>query len=155
MRGIDPSSRKKYVSKEIAKEIIRCRRNNKLAYPSRDIETLREMAIKVVAQNIHMYPDLKGIEDQNVQEAIVKLMDTTLETTITARNVDFEEYWKKKCDRELRNCRKEDHGCSYKQAYIERFIQKTLEDHKDDASIPELKKELDAARFEVFCLKIT
>jgi len=29
-----------------------------------------------------------------------------------------------------------------------------LENHKDDASIPELKKELESARFEVFCLKI-
>lgn len=73
--------------------------------------------------------------------------------TTTARNVDFEFYWEKKC-KALKNCRKEDHGNSYKQAFIERRIQMLLENHKDDASIPELKKELEAARFEVFCLKI-
>jgi hypothetical protein len=30
-----------------------------------------------------------------------------------------------------------------------------LESHKDEASIPELVKELEAARYEVFCLRIT
>lgn len=78
-----------------------------------------------------------------------------LPITITARNIDFEFYWEKKCKNEMKNCRKEDHGNSYKQAYIERKIQKLLEDHKDEASIPELKKELSAARFEVFCLRIS
>jgi hypothetical protein len=73
--------------------------------------------------------------------------------TTTARNVEFEFYWQKKC-KLLKNCRKEDHGNSYKQAFIERRIQTLLENHKDDASIPELRKELESARFEVFCLKI-
>jgi hypothetical protein len=30
-----------------------------------------------------------------------------------------------------------------------------LENHKDAASVPELIKELEAARYEVFCLKIS
>jgi len=55
----------------------------------------------------------------------------------------------------LKNCKKEDHGGSYKQAFIERRIQTLLESHKDEASVPELQKELEAARYEVFCLKIT
>tara|TARA_B110001450_G_scaffold234618_1_gene238715 strand:+ start:375 stop:530 length:156 start_codon:yes stop_codon:yes gene_type:complete len=51
--------------------------------------------------------------------------------------VDFEFYWDKKC-KTLKNCRKEDHGGSFKQAFIERRIQDLLESHKDEASIPEL-----------------
>lgn len=77
-----------------------------------------------------------------------------LPITITAKNVDFEFYWEKKC-KALKNCKKEDHGNSFKQAFIERRIQTLLENHKDAASIPELLKELEAARYEVFCLKIS
>jgi len=85
----------------------------------------------------------------------VKLIDPTLPMTVTARNVEFEFYWEGKCKNQLKNCRKEDHGNSFKQAYIERKIQELLENHKDDASNPELIKELHAARFDVFCLKIS
>jgi Ran GTPase-activating protein (RanGAP) involved in mRNA processing and transport len=83
----------------------------------------------------------------------VKLIDLDLPITTTARNVDFEFYWDKKC-KSLKNCKKEDHGNSFKQAFIERRIQNLLENHKDEASVPELKKELEAARYEVFCLKV-
>lgn len=54
-----------------------------------------------------------------------------------------------------KDCKKEDHGGSYKQAFIERRIQTLLENHKSDAGLEELKKELDAARYEVFCLKVS
>ena len=84
----------------------------------------------------------------------MKLIDQSYPITITARNVDFEFYWEKKC-KTLKNCKKEDHGGSYKQAFIERRIQDLLESHKDEASIPELVKELEAARYEVFSLKIS
>ena len=73
-----------------------------------------------------MYPQLDVIEDQNVLQSIVKLMDTNLPITTTARNVEFEFYWEKKC-KALKNCKKEDHGGSYKQAFIERRIQELLE----------------------------
>ena len=82
------------------------------------------------------------------------MIDLELPITTTARNVEFEFYWEKKC-KHLKNCRKEDHGMSFKQAFIERRIQTLLENHKDAASVPELVKELEAARYEVFCLRIT
>jgi hypothetical protein len=88
-----------------------------------------------------------------VKQSIVKLIDVSLPMTTTARNVNFEFYWEKKC-KQLKNCRKEDHGNSYKQAFIERKIQTLLENLKDDSSEFDLRKELQAARFEVFCLKI-
>ena len=97
-------------------------------------------------------------------KSIIKLIENKYPITTTARNVDFEFYWEKKCKDKptdktgeiggFHNCKKEDHGGSYKQAYIERRIQELLESHKDEASVPELRKELEAARYEVFCLKI-
>lgn len=138
---------------------MKARRKNETAFPSNDIESLVEMSLKVVAQNFHLYPELDGITTDNdpqgnVSQSIIKLIDQSYPITITARNVDFEFYWEKKC-KQLKNCKKEDHGGSYKQAFIERRIQDLLESHKDEASNEELEKELEAARYEVFCLKIT
>jgi hypothetical protein len=117
------------------------------------------MAIKVVAENFERYPELEGIKDNEegtrVKKEIVKLADRTLPITTTGRNVDFEFYWEDKCRNQLKNCRKEDHGLSYKQAFIERHIQKLLEDHKAEAGVEELKKELFSARYEVFSLVIS
>ena len=86
---------------------------------------------------------------------VVKMADITLPITVTARNIDFEFYWEDKCKKQLKNCKREDHGLSYKQAFIERHIQKLLENHKAEASVEELKKELEASRYEVFCLRIS
>lgn len=105
---------------------MKARRKGEKAFPSEDIETLVEMALKVVAQNYEQYPELKGIEDENVRESITKLIDPKLPITVTARNVDYEFYWEKKC-KQLTNCKKEDHGGSFKQAFIERRIQELLE----------------------------
>ena len=132
---------------------MKARKKGETAFPSNDIQSLVEMSLKVVADNISLYPELKGVKDDNVLRSIVKLIDLNLPITTTARNIDFEFYWEKKC-KELKNCRKEDHGLSYKQAYIERRIEALLENHKDPASVPELQKELEAARYEVFCLKV-
>jgi len=72
------------------------------------------MAIKVVAANFEMYPELEGVRDNFVQEEIVKLADRTLPVTTTGRNIDFEFYWEDKCKNQIKNCRREDHGLSYK-----------------------------------------
>lgn len=82
------------------------------------------------------------------------MTDINLPITVTAKTIEHEFYWEKKCAL-LKNCKKEDHGGSFKQAYIERRIQSLLESQKDEASMGELIKELDAARYEVFCLKIS
>lgn len=100
-----------------------------------------------------MYPSLPGVEDQYVIKDIVRLTDKNLPITITARNINYEFYWEEKC-KELVNVKVEQHGGSYKQAYIETHIQKLLENHKSDGSKEEIIKELDAARYDVFCLVI-
>ena len=146
---------KQFDNYEIAVQITKARKKNENAFPSNDIETLVEMAIKVVAANYKRYPELDGVNDTHVQQEIVKLADRSLPVTTTGRNVDFEFYWEDKCKTQLKNCRKEDHGLSYKQAFIERHIQKLLEGHKAEAGVEELKKDLWAARYEVFGLNIS
>ena len=119
---------KPYKNYEIAVQLMKARRKGEDAFPSTDIESLVEMALKVVAKNFAMYPELEGVTDENVLQSIVKLIDEDHPITTTARNVDFEFYWEKKC-KQLKNCKKENHGGSFKQAFIERKIQETLESH--------------------------
>jgi hypothetical protein len=67
------------------------------AFPSDEIESLTELAYKVVAANFQMYPELTGVEDKNVLREIVKLTSKSLPVTTVARNIDFEFYWQQKC----------------------------------------------------------
>ena len=117
------------------------------------------MAYKVVAQNFHLYPELKGVEDENIKREIVKLTDDTLDITTVARNIDFEFYWQKKClegeEMAGKNIKREQHGNSFKQAFIETHIQQLLEDFRPSGKLDAIVAELDAARYEVFCLIIT
>ena len=48
---------------EIAVQITKARKKNETAFPSSDIETLVEMAYKVVAANFQRYPELEGVTD--------------------------------------------------------------------------------------------
>lgn len=87
----------------------------------------------------------------------MKLTDRNLPITITARNIEDEFYWEEKCVKELKNIKKELHGGSFKQAYIEHHIQSVLENFKsmNEASEREVIKELEAAKYDIFCLIIT
>ena len=111
------TAQRKYQTTEnynIAVAIMKARRKGEKAFPSTDIETLVEMSLKVVAENFDMYPQLgAGVDDPNVRKSITKLIDPGLPITVTARNVDYEFYWEKKC-KALTNCKKEDHGGSFK-----------------------------------------
>ncbi len=55
---------------EIAVQIMKAKRRNEEAFPSKDIETLVEMAIKVVAANFQLYPSLDGVNDTHVQSEV-------------------------------------------------------------------------------------
>lgn len=105
----------------IAHELMKARKAGEKAFPSEDIESLVEMSLKVVAANFQRYPELTGIKDEEILESIVRRVSPKHDITVTARNIDQEFYWEKKC-KTLINCKKEDHGGSYKQAFIERKI---------------------------------
>lgn len=91
----------------------------------------------------------------------MKLTERNLPITTVARNIDFEFYWEDKCSNEEgkemegMNIKRYMHGNSYKQAYIETHIQRLLENFRPSKKLDEVIKELDAARYEVFCLIIT
>ena len=53
---------------------------------------------------------------KTILEEIVKMTDTKLPVTITARNINFEFYWEQKCleDPAMKNVKKEQHGNSFK-----------------------------------------
>ena len=106
-----------------------------------------------------MYPELEGVEDKDTLKEIVKLTDKNLPITKVAKNIDFEFYWKEKCEidkvMQKKNIKSEQHGNSYKQAFIETHIQTLLENFKSEGSLEQVKEELDAARYEVFKLVIT
>ena len=42
---------------------MKARKKHETAFPSTDIETLVEMALKVVAANFDLYPSLDGVTD--------------------------------------------------------------------------------------------
>jgi hypothetical protein len=96
-RQAEIDANKAFDNYEIAVQITKARKRNEEAFPSTDIETLVQMAIKVVAANFEMYPELEGVNDTFIQEEIVKLADRTLPVITTGRNIDFEFYWEDKC----------------------------------------------------------
>jgi len=55
----------------IAKTIARAKKTNGEAFPTEDIESLTELAYKVVAKNFSLYPDLNGVDDENIKREIV------------------------------------------------------------------------------------
>ncbi len=77
-----------YNNRYIAKTIMKAKKKGDTAFPSNEIETLVEIALKVVAKNFQLFPNLKGVEDPNVMNEIVKLTDRNLPITTTARNIN-------------------------------------------------------------------
>lgn len=75
-----------------------------------------------MAKNFSKYPELTGVDDEAIVKQIVKLTNRNLPITTTARNIEDEFYWEEKCVKELKNVKKELHGNSFKQAYIELHI---------------------------------
>ena len=59
----EKKAQQQFENRHIARTIDRARKNKTDAFPSDDIESLTELAYKVVAQNFHLYAELKGVED--------------------------------------------------------------------------------------------
>ena len=70
----------------------------------------------------------------------------SLEPHIVAPYVDFEFYWEDKCRDRFKNVRPEEHGNSYKQAFIELNLQEQLEKYRADGNLEGLRMELIAGR---------
>lgn len=108
-------------NKYIAKTLFHNRKHNKQEI-SHDIPSLTEIASQVVAKNFTLYPDMEGVEDETVMSNLVKQVSLELPIIVTAPNIEFEFYWEKMCKAKLKNTKIEQHGLSWKQTYLERYI---------------------------------
>ena len=84
---------KQYDNYNIAVALMKARQAGEKAFPSKDIESLVEKSLKVVAANFEKYPSLENIHDEDVLKAIVKRVSPAHDITVTARNIEYEFYW--------------------------------------------------------------
>ena len=49
---------------------MKARRKNETAFPSDDIESLVEIAYKIVAKSFKRYPELPGVENENIMQEV-------------------------------------------------------------------------------------
>lgn len=104
----EAKAKEAFNNRYIAKVIIKAKKNKDRAFPSNEIESLTEIAYKVVAKNFDRFPELKGVEDNTILSEIVKLTSKNLPITTIARNIDFEFYWEEKCQAlEAKNIKRE------------------------------------------------
>lgn len=74
---------------------------------------------------------------------------------VAARSIDYEFYWEECCIAKIPNCKKENHGNSYKQMFIEKYLENLLENHKTEGNLTNLIQEISSCRYDCFCLNIT
>lgn len=74
---------------------------------------------------------------------------------IAAKNIDYEFFWEDCCVAKIPNSKKENHGNSYKQMFIERYLENLLEKHRTEGNLINLRLELSACRYDCFSLNIT
>ena len=89
----DAKTKEAFNNRYIAKVIIKAKKNKDRAFPSNEIESLIEIAYKVVAKNFDKYPELGGVTDPAIRSEITKLTNKNLPITTVARNIEFEFYW--------------------------------------------------------------
>lgn len=139
----------------LANTIAKARKAQEDVFINNTIPTLVELSIDVVAQNFTLYPALEGIEEDYIKRDIIKKCSRDIPVKIAAVNIDYEFYWEDCCKQQLENCKKENHGNSYKQAFIERYIEALLEKHKTEGNQSNLIEELGSCRYDCFSLNIT
>lgn len=125
-----------------------------------EFPTLKDIAIDVVAKNIFLYPNLSELPEED-QEKIISKVSTKLSIQYTAPYISEESYWKKACEDRWQNTTKkiniEEHGSSWKVAYLERHTEEFLSnlDIKDENDrLAAIKSELKPASSWIRQLKI-
>ena len=105
----EAEKREAFNNRFIAKTIMKAKKKGDIAFPSNEIESLTEIAQRVVAENFSLYPHLTGVQNERILNDIVRRVDLDLPITVTARNISQEFYWEQKCAREerMKNVKKE------------------------------------------------
>lgn len=154
MSESDSHSNRK-LKRGLANTIVKAKRAQQEVFTGNEVPTLIELAIDVVAANITLYPGLDGVEEDYIKQDIIKKCSRDIPTRVAAQNIDYEFFWEDCCELKIDNCKKEDHGNSYKQAFIERYLENLLEKHKSEGNQSNLIHELSACRYDCFSLNIT
>lgn len=123
-------------------------------YKPNEVRSLTNWAIEVVARNFELYPHLKGVTYQAVVDEIIEKTSVTLPIAITAPYVHHESYWKRACETRWKNVRPgpEEHGWSWKQAYMETHIQELVMKSEDEEH---LASEIMAAKYYLFFINVS
>jgi hypothetical protein len=132
----------------LANTIVKAVKAKQEVFVNNTIPTLVELAIDVVADNFTLYPSLEGVDEDYIKRDIVKKCSRDIPVRVAAINIDYEFFWEDCCKFKLKNCKKEDHGNSYKQAFIERYLENLLEKHKAEGNRDNLIEELSACRYD-------
>ena len=154
MSETDSHSNKK-LKRGLANTIVKARRAQQEVFTGNEVPTLVELAIDVVAENLILYPGLDGVEEDYIKKDIIKKCSRDIPVKVAAKHIDYEFYWEDCCTAKIPNCKKENHGNSYKQMFIERYLENLLEKHKTEGNLTNLIEELSACRHDTFSLNIT
>ena len=125
-------------------------RENKYYKPN-EVKALSSWAIEVVARNFEMYPHLTGVTLQAVIDHIIEKTSESLPISITAPYIHHESYWKRACGIRWKNVRPEEHGWSWKQAYMETHVQELISKSEDEEH---LAAEILAAKYYLFFITV-
>lgn len=90
--------------------------------PRVEFPSLLNIALDQVAKHFDLYPHLDGLRAY-YKDQIIKKIKINYPITITAPHVEDEAYWKKSCEARWKLIKLEDHGFSYKNAYLEKHAQ--------------------------------
>ncbi|EGR28694.1 leucine rich repeat protein [Ichthyophthirius multifiliis] len=114
----------------LAKKLVLARANNQPdPFKKDEFPLLKNIAIDTVAKNFHLYPELTGLPE-HIKDIIIQKTTTDLPILITAQNIYQEAYWQRSCKNRWGTSHKpiniEDHGRSWKVAYLERYMEEFL-----------------------------
>lgn len=89
------------------------------------------MAIKIVAQNYELYPELEGLSEP-IRSKIISLIKTDYPIQYTSPYIEYESFWERSCQEQFQNqiIKLENHGMSWKQAYLEKHIEQYLQKYE-------------------------
>lgn len=126
--------------------------HKKQYFISSEVPLLMDLAVNVVSTHFTEYPHLRSIKEPSIIDRVIDKTSVDLPIQITAPHIHHESYWKKACLSKWKNLRPDDHGWSWKQAYVETYIQELLMKNTGDAEkyIPEIL----ACRNYIFFLRI-
>ncbi|KAL4105568.1 hypothetical protein PRIC1_003629 [Phytophthora ramorum] len=93
------------------------------------IPSLLLMCLKIISDRFRLQPKAQNVPRQFLPEVMARL-PLDLDVCVTAPNVTDENYWKRCClsQTQWKNTQIADHGLTWKQLFLEKYLQDLLED---------------------------